>query len=170
MSKTPNFDSKIKAIFDATEPGERVCALTGEKWIMTEEEIGWYKLFQVPPMKICSNTHRKWMAYFDVGYQFWWNKHFDTGKPVLSFHHPASGVRVLPDKEWYEKDFSDVAADIQVNQPFFSQLQALQLRVPLPATANDVMPENSISLFSFGDRDSYFLDTHVARRLPPLRQ
>ncbi len=51
MSKTPNFNLKIKAVLDATKPGERVCALTGEKWMMTEEEIGWYKKFHVPPSK-----------------------------------------------------------------------------------------------------------------------
>jgi len=29
MSKTPNYDAKVKAILDATIPGERVCELTG---------------------------------------------------------------------------------------------------------------------------------------------
>jgi len=26
MSQTPNFDAKIKAVLDATAPGERICA------------------------------------------------------------------------------------------------------------------------------------------------
>ena len=40
MSKTPNYDAKVKTILDTLEPGERTCELTGEKWEMTEEEIG----------------------------------------------------------------------------------------------------------------------------------
>ncbi|KKW34121.1 MAG: hypothetical protein UY79_C0005G0064, partial [Parcubacteria group bacterium GW2011_GWA2_53_21] len=39
MPKTPNYDAKVKSILNATQPGERVCELTGEKWVMDEEEI-----------------------------------------------------------------------------------------------------------------------------------
>tara|TARA_Y100000031_G_C8210687_1_gene380770 strand:+ start:1384 stop:1509 length:126 start_codon:yes stop_codon:yes gene_type:complete len=41
MDKTPNYDVKVKTILDALEPGERTCDLTGEKWVMDEEEISW---------------------------------------------------------------------------------------------------------------------------------
>ncbi|MDA1038209.1 MAG: hypothetical protein O2877_00795 [bacterium] len=156
MSKTPNYDAKIKPILDVLQPGERICAITGEKWMMGEEEIGWYKKFNMPPSKLSQNTRWKWEAYYDIGYQFWWNKHFDTGKPVLSFHHPATGVRVLPDKEWHARDFSNIQKPLDLNRPFFDQMQALLREVPMPATFNKEEPENSIALFSFGDRDSYF--------------
>ncbi|MFH1405432.1 MAG: hypothetical protein ABIH21_05075 [Patescibacteria group bacterium] len=156
MSKTPQFDQKLKEILDATQPGERVCPVTGEKWEMTDEEIGWYKKFNVPPIKVSPNTLWKQMSYYDCGYQFWWNKHAQTGKPVLSFHHPASGIRVLPDVEWHNNDFSSIHQDYKAGQTFFEQLRELELRVPFPATSNRVGPENSITLFSFGDRNSYF--------------
>ena len=156
MSHTPNYDAKVKAILNATKPGEQICALLGEKWNRTEEEIGWYRKFNVPPLPYAPNTFRKWMAYYDLGYQFWWNKHFDTGKPVLSFHHPATGIRVLPDVEWHARDFSDIQSDYDAQKPFFSQLQKLQHRVPMLATFNTEIPQNSIALFTFGDKDSLF--------------
>jgi hypothetical protein len=147
----------VKKILDELKPGERVCSLTGEKWMMTEEEIEWYKKFNVPPIKLSPNTLWKWMAYFDCGFQFWWNKHYDTGKSVLSFHHPATGVRVLPDVEWHSRDFSTINSEHNPSQSFFLQLRELQKRIPLLASFNVEKPENSITLLSFGDRNSYFV-------------
>ena len=156
MSKTPNFDSRLDEILKNATAGPRTCALTKEEWELSQDEIDWCKRLRVPPSKLTPNTRWKWMAYYDVGYQFWWNKHFDTGEPVLSFHHPASGVRVLPDTEWHSRDFSDITLDHDPEKPFFDQLFELRGMVPQPATFNHKEPENSIALFSFGDRDSYF--------------
>jgi hypothetical protein len=156
MSHTPNYDARVASILDQTSPGERACKLTGEKWNLQPQEIDLYRKYNVPPVDVSPNTQWKWMGYYDCGFQFWWNKHAETGKPVLSFHHPASGVRVLPDKEWHEKDFSAITEPYDANRPFFDQLRALELKVPLLATFSRVEPENSITLFSFGDRNSYF--------------
>ncbi|MFH1252872.1 MAG: hypothetical protein V1664_00875 [Candidatus Uhrbacteria bacterium] len=156
MFKTPNYDAAVAKILTELKSGERTCELMGEKWLLQQTEIDIYKKFNVPPIKFSPNTIWKQMAYYDCGFQFWWNKHFETGKPVLSFHHPASGVRVLPDKEWHAKDFSNTFENLDLARPFFEQLRALELRVPLLATFNRVEPENSITLFSFGDRNSYF--------------
>ncbi|MFA6131631.1 MAG: hypothetical protein WC702_00990 [Patescibacteria group bacterium] len=156
MSKTPNFDAKIKVILDGLTPGEQTCVLTGEKWKMPIQEIELYKKFMVPPHNVSPNTVWKQMAYYDCAYQFWWNKHFETGQPVLSFHHPASGIRVLPDVEWHTKDFSNIFETLEIPDPFFKQLRKLELRVPLLATFNRVEPKNSIALMSMGDQDSYF--------------
>ena len=111
MSHTPNYDAKIKAILDNLEPGERTCELTGEKWMMTEEEIGWYRKFQVPPSKRAPLTRMQHMTCFWLSFQWWWNKHPETGQPLLSFVHPGSGINVLPDKEWYQKDFTSEGQD-----------------------------------------------------------
>ncbi len=157
MSNTPNFDAKVKKILDATHPGERVCELTGEKWQLTDEEIGWYRHFNVPPSTLSQRTRWMFLTHFGTGFQWWWNKHFDTGEPVLSFHHPSSGVRVLPDKEWFSRDFSNINADWSSDGSFFDQINALRLRVPLPATSTLTPDENSISLVSIGNKDSFFV-------------
>ncbi|MDA1038210.1 MAG: hypothetical protein O2877_00800, partial [bacterium] len=157
MSHTPNYDTKIKPILDALQPGERVCAITGEKWFMGEEEIGAYRKFNVPPGTLSPMSKRVRCSVYSTGYQFWWNKHFETGEPVLTFHHPATGVRVLPDAEWHTKDFSEVHLEFTTETPLFELLAGLQKRVPFLATYDVEKAENSITLVSFGDQNSYFV-------------
>src|SRR3989338_87542 len=158
MSKTPHYDKKIAEILTATTPGERICALTGEKWMMTEEEIGWYKKFQAPPPKVSPRTRWYVHGFWYTGYQFWYQKHPKTGKPVLTTIHPSSGIKVLPDKEWFEQEFLEMGMDYDAGQSFFGQMRALQLAVPSPACRNHVEPKNSIVFVSQGDEDSFFVE------------
>ena len=157
MSKTPNYDAKVKAILDAMVSGERVCALTGEKWTMTEEEIGWYKKFNVPPSKYAPLTRLQVSLSFYNCYQWWNHRHAETGAPLLTAIHPATGLKILPDNEWRQKDFSEMGVSYDANRSFFEQFRELQLRVPQPASMNVVEPINSISQGSSGDRNSYFV-------------
>ena len=156
-SKTPNYDSKIKEILDNLQPGERTCEMTGEKWMMDEEEIGWYKKLHLPPSPFSPKARLYHLSAFFCVYQWWWNKHFDTDKPVLTYIHPASGVKVLPDKEWFTRDFSTTNLEIDLSKPFFETLRSLQLSVPFNATGNFEDPENSITSRSFGDQNSLFV-------------
>ena len=156
MSRTPNYDAKVKAILDATKPGERVCELTGEKWMMTEEEIGWYRKFNVPPSKRSPLTRAKIASSFWVGFQ-WWNwKHPTTGATMISPYHPATGVSVLPDKEWFDRDFSSEHLDDDPERSVFDLIHELTRRIPLPAYSHAKEPENSLAILSHGDRNSYF--------------
>jgi hypothetical protein len=156
VSKTPQFDSKIKEILDSLEPGERTCALTGEKWVMDEEEISWYRKFNVPPSVM--HPHTRWQLAIGqyVGYQWWWHKHLETGEPLLSTTHPATGLKVLPDNEWYDKDFSSAGREYDSQISFFEQYRKLQLDVPMTATRNFKETENSIAAVSSGAINSYF--------------
>ena len=100
MSHTPHYDEKIKVILDALQPGERVCVVTGEKWIMDEREIDWYRKFNVPPSHYSPLTRMRLLTNTFSGGQWWYNRHAETGKPIICGIHPGTGVRVLPDKEW----------------------------------------------------------------------
>lgn len=157
MSKTPKYDAKVKAILDATEPGKRVCALSGQKWEMTEREIGWYKKFNVPPSKYSPLTRWRLMTAFFCGWQWWYNKHAETGEPVLSYIHPASGYKVLPDKEWHNRDFSVINTRYNPEQPFFEQFDEFNKQIPQAASKDVKESFNSLSVVSLGDEDSFFV-------------
>lgn len=157
MSKTPQYDSAIKKILDQLVPGERVCALTGEKWMLTDEEIGWYKKFNIPPSSRAPLARMRILSGFMNGYQWWWHKHAETGKAILSYVHPSSGLKVLPDQEWLTKDFSSETIDYNATESFFGQFRKLQEKIPLKAANNVIEPEHSMALGSKGDIDSYFV-------------
>ncbi len=157
MSNTPNYDAKVNVILDGLTPGERTCALTGEKWMMTEEEIGWYKKFNVPPSTVAPINRIKITTLFGTGFGWWWNKHAVSGKPLLSYVHPANGIKVLPDPEFFETDNTSKAVEYQSSASFFDQIRALQLEVPFTAWRSMTVPVNSIALLSQGDENSYFV-------------
>ncbi|MFH1404949.1 MAG: hypothetical protein ABIH21_02510 [Patescibacteria group bacterium] len=157
MSRTPNYDKKIEEILDSTEPGERVCDLTGERWEMTQEEIDWYKKFNVPPAVYAPLTRHKISASFWIGYQWWNQHHAKTGAIIIAPYHPATGVSVLPDKEWFEQDFSSAGVDDNATKSVFEIVHSLMLAVPFPAGSHTKEPENSIALLSGGDRNSLFM-------------
>ena len=157
MPKTPNYDAKVKSILDAIQPGDRVCELTGEKWVMDEEEIGWYKKFNVPPSKRSPLTRMKNICGFFVMYQFWYQTHPETGKKFITVVHPASGFKALPDPEWFGNDYSSVTRDIDLEVPGLDMILSLQKEIPFPGTKFLKEPINSISLASLGDVNSYFV-------------
>ncbi|MBU0531773.1 MAG: hypothetical protein ABIG32_04155 [Candidatus Uhrbacteria bacterium] len=164
MSKTPKYDAKVSQILDSLQPGERVCDLSGKKWEMTEREIGWYKKFNVPPSKYSPLMRQKLEHSYFIMNSVWYNKHYDTGEPVPATTHPASGIRVLPDKEWFDRDFTSLAQELEIDQPFFDQLYKLSRAVPRAAGFNYVPPENSVAFISFGDKDSYFVIACKSKR------
>jgi len=164
MSQTPQYDAAVAKILVGLKPGERVCALTGKKWMMAEEEIGWYKKFNVPPPKVSPQTIWKQHGLWLVGFQFWYQKHPLTGKPLIGIVHPASVLKMLPDQELLEKDFSSEAVSYDARQPFFEQWRRLQLRVPFPTSHNHLEPKNSITFGSQGDEDSYFVGTSRTKK------
>ncbi|MEK7105377.1 MAG: hypothetical protein AAB865_01705 [Patescibacteria group bacterium] len=154
---TPNYDQKVKIILDGLVPAEQTCVLTGEKWLMDEEEIGWYKRFNVPPSKVHPLSRVKITTFFGTGFGWWWNKHAKTGKPVLSYVHPATGIKVLPDPEFFEQDNTDKGREYNPSTNFFDQIRTLQLEVPFTAWRSLIVPINSVALLSQGDENSFFV-------------
>lgn len=120
------------------------------------EEALWLKKFNIPASKRSINDRRRILAGFQTGYQWWWHKHPLTGKPLLTYVHPATGLKVLPDQEWYAQDFSSFGRAYDSRRSFFDQFRDLQLQVPMLATRNVIEPENSIAMGSHGDVNSYF--------------
>ena len=157
MSKTPNYDAKVKTILENLQPGERTCELTGEKWMMDEEEIGWYKKFNVPPSAWHPLTRVTICTCFATGFGWWHNKHAETGEKVLAYVHPATGIKVLPDPEFFERDFTDRGRGYDPDKNFFDQIRELQLATPFTAWRSIKIPVNSIALLSQGDENSYFV-------------
>ncbi|HBD05358.1 TPA: hypothetical protein DCZ32_02780 [Candidatus Uhrbacteria bacterium] len=130
---------------------------------MDEEEIGWYKKFNVPPGQYSPRIRMWHNAAWYTAFQWWWNKHAETGQPVLTYVHPATGLRVLPDKEWFGKDFSSINHEYTCEKSFFDIFRELELKIPFSAGRNSVEPANSVATVSMGDTNSYFVSGCVSK-------
>ncbi|MFH1404854.1 MAG: hypothetical protein ABIH21_02030 [Patescibacteria group bacterium] len=137
MSKTPNYDKKIKTILDATIPGERVCELTGQKFELTQEHIDWAKELNVPPTQWKPEVRNKYLAGFANGIAMWKNKHAETGKELFSYVHPDSVVPVVTDKEWHEREYIQNEKELDPQEPFFEQFEWLLMKSPIGAMLDE---------------------------------
>ncbi|MFH1405436.1 MAG: hypothetical protein ABIH21_05095 [Patescibacteria group bacterium] len=145
MSKTPNYDNKIMKILDSTKPGERVCELTGEKWQMTDEEIEVFRQLGVPPPNISPKTMVKWLAGFGTGVAIWKNKDVRTGKDIYSYIHPDHFIKVMDDKEWMNEEFL-MNDELNIQAPFFPQLESHLRQIPLGALLDEGSSPNSFGV------------------------
>lgn len=134
MSHTPNYDAKLKALLDATQPGERVCPISGEKWILAAKDIERYRGWNVPPPIYSPLIRMKELAGWGAGIDLWWKPHHLTGKPTLSGLHPEAPSPVMTDKEWYEKDWGiEQGREVDITQPLLPQTCPLFENVPYPS-------------------------------------
>ncbi|MFH1433437.1 MAG: hypothetical protein ABIG32_00900 [Candidatus Uhrbacteria bacterium] len=164
MAKTPKYDAKIKKILDATEPGERTCELTGEKWMMDEEEIGWYKKFNVPPAKLSPIERRRQLWGFNAGLYIWWNQHAITRERLLSYIHPDNFIKPIPDQEWHAEDWgSKVSAKIEPTANLFPQVKTLLQQIPLPAIRLFGEVKNTIGASIISAEDSFMVFGGVSK-------
>jgi len=157
MSKTPNYDIAVQKVFNSLIPGEQVCTLTGEKWQMTEEEISWYKKFNVPPSKLAPETRRRFLFGFPVGLAAWYKLHAETGQKILSCVHQDSIFKILPDKEWLDQDFSRTQPVFENDQSFFKQFKTLTQTIPVAARRDDGSNINTLGFHVLGCQDSYMM-------------
>ena len=165
MSNTPNYDAKVKAILDATAPGKKMDAVTGQTWTMSDKDIEMFRRFNVPPLTVHPETYLKQMLALHTGFSWWWNKDVATGKPIITNVHPHTEFKVMNDDAWYQEDFTKDHLEIDLQKPFFEQLYALATTVPISAQKNFEKPHNSIARHSFGDEDSYFVEGSISKRM-----
>ena len=134
QNKTPNFDAKMKTLFDELKPGERKCELTGETFELTQEDIERYRKWNVPPSTFSEFSRMRILSAWGAGVDLWWKPHFVTGKPILCSSHPDSVMPVVTDMEYFSKDWGEeVPLGYDSNKSLFQQQKELFESVPQPA-------------------------------------
>lgn len=157
MSHTPNYNAKLQSTLGALKPGIKTCPITGETWTCAERDLKVTKNLNLPQTDHAPLTRLKWLSAMWPGGQWWYNRHAELNKPIVCPVHPSTGIKVLPDVEWFDKDFSSLGKETDLKSPFFNQLIALRRAVPSQTNRNFEPAENSISIVSLGDVNSYFV-------------
>jgi len=164
MSKTPNYDAKVKELLDSTELGDRTCSLTGEKWNFDEREMGWCREFSVPPSKLSPNARMRTVMAFRSMYEIFWNKHAKTGDSLLSYIHPDNPIPVITDEEWHALDideYPEYQLEVDCGQPIISQVTELIKQVPMGAQRRWKNVFNTIGVGMWDVEDCYLVFSTV---------
>ena len=164
MSKTPNYDAKIKTLLDETKLGERTCPLTGEKWNFDEREMGWCRKFNAPRMDYSPRTLMQIFLSFRTAYEIFWNRHANSGEPILSYLHPDVPVPVVNDNEWHNMDVDahpEYQVDHDLSQPLLPQMTNLVKKVPIGARRETKNVINTIGVGMWDVEDCYMVFSTV---------
>ena len=100
MSNTPKFKVLLDEYYTKEKPGERICAETGTKFVVSQREFDLYKSLDMPlPMVapwVRFRRLRSFMAGFDL-----FKRQTDSGELLISMYDPESPAKLWPNKEWF---------------------------------------------------------------------
>lgn len=164
MSKTPNFDAKMKAILDQIELGERTCPLSGEKWNFDEREMDWCRKFNAPRLDYSPRTQMQRLLSFRTAYEIFWNTHALSGEPILSYLHPDVPIPVVTDNEGHNLDMDvhpEYQASYDLSLPLLPQLTDLVKTVPMGARRETKNVINTIGVGMWDVEDCYMVFSTV---------
>ncbi|MFH1315295.1 MAG: hypothetical protein ABIH67_02750 [Candidatus Uhrbacteria bacterium] len=154
MSKTPQYDVKVKKILDQLKSGdEQVCPLSGKTWVLDDKELEICHRFNVPPSKVEPKLRLDYLNAFNTGLSIWWKEDVN-GEVILSSTHSDSPFEVMKEEEWQMSDFIDRAQDYDSERAVIDQLWDLRLKIPESATRSTSC-ENTIGVASYKCVDSY---------------
>ena len=135
-SKTPKFDILMDKILDEVVPHIRVCADCKKEFYIESEDIIFYKMFKVPPSKLCPNCRQKHRLAF-ANYSSIYKRKCDIPE-----HNDIMISPVAPVMPWitydYETYYSDVwdpfsyGRKVKQDESFFNQFLDLLKVVPQP--------------------------------------
>ncbi|MDD5340887.1 MAG: hypothetical protein PHC97_00445 [Patescibacteria group bacterium] len=146
MENTPLFNSKIKEILSQLRPGERTCQETGERYLIREEDIAFYKRMLVPaPVVAPWVRQRNLLAHGSPPDELFKIKSALSGKEIITNIGPSPDVPVYAEDEWFSDvwDAADYGVDYKPGESFFKQFHALKLKVPRPCKLPDEGSINS---------------------------
>ena len=149
MSKTPNFDSKIKMIIDVMpqDNDAEIC-----------------RKFQVPPIGMEPDKLLDYLNGFNTGLAFFWKPHMTTGRPLLSAIHPDNPIPIVSEDEWASADYTSAAQEIDPTRSVMDQLWDLVTTVPHNPT-RCVQAVNSIAIGCVGVQNCYCVaGSHLLNR------
>src|SRR3989344_3504964 len=159
MSNTPKFKVLLDEYYTKEKPGERICAETGTKFVVSQREFDLYKSLDMPlPMVapwVRFRRLRSFMAGFDL-----FKRQTDSGELLISMYDPESPAKLWPNKEWFSDKFvaTDYARDCDTSRSFFDQYKEFSWNIPRPAINQDPNSENSAwALYDLQSRDCYFV-------------
>lgn len=111
---------------------KRICKLTGEEFIITDEDQDFYKRVGVPMPTLCPSARRLRRLAFRNERTLYQRKCTLTGENILSNFSADKPYKVYKHDEWWKDsmDPMEYGRDYDFNRPFFEQYDELMHDVP----------------------------------------
>jgi hypothetical protein len=162
QSKTPKFDVKIEEILNSLVPHTRTCGDCKKDFDIASEDITFYKMFRVPPPKLCPDCrHRRRLSF--VNYSNIYKRKCDVPghtESMLSLVAPVIPWITYDYDTYYSDQWDPISygKDIDLDKPFFDQYLEILKVIPQPGVKRGVNCINSDFCFHGESlRDGYYV-------------
>ncbi len=144
-TQTQKFNAKMSEILARAKSGARICRETGEKFLIRQEDLDFYKKMLVP-LPILAPWARSRQRYgYSFSSELTKTKSALSGKEILANTDPECPMKIYANDEWWSDawDPTNYGIDYDSSKSFFEQLYNLKLQVPRPAKVQSGTGENS---------------------------
>ena len=136
------------------------CAVSGQEFVITDEDQAFYKKMGVPLPTLCPEERRLRRSSIRNDLYLYNRKCDKTGKSIISMYAPGAPYVIYETNEWWSDRWNglDYGRDFDFSRPFFEQFAELQAVVPRMGLTN--RGENSeFNNYSLDNKDCYLVHT-----------
>lgn len=135
------------------------CAVTGEEFMITKSDQGFYEKMDVPAPSLCPEERQRQRISYRNFRSLYRRTCDATGKTVVSMYHPDQPFPVYENNYWWgdEWDSLDYGQEINWEESFFDQYHQLAQAVPRFATSNVKCQNAQYANFAWNSKDCYLV-------------
>lgn len=139
----------------------QTCKVSGEKFIITDQDQEFYKKIDVPPPTLCPEERRRRRLSIRNELSLHQRKCDRIGKSIISMYAPDIPYVIYDQDEWWKDDWSSLeyGQDFDFNRPFFEQFAELQAKVPRMSLAVIGNENSRYTNYSLRDKDCHLIFT-----------
>jgi hypothetical protein len=116
----------------------KTCAVSGQQFEITEDDLAFYKKQGVPPPTLCPDERQRRRLMYRNERNLFLRKDSLTGEQIIARWTDDSPFPVYNSKNWWSDQFDpfEYGLDIDFNKPFFEQMATLRKTIPHIALYN----------------------------------
>lgn len=161
-SKTPKFDALIDEILNELLPHTMICADCKKEFKIKAEDIAFYKIFRVPPSKLCPSCRQKRRLSF-ANYSSIYRRKCDVPGHKEMMISPVAPIMpwITYDHETYYGNSWDPVSygrNAKIKESFLNQFLELLKVVPQPGVRREAeSPNSDFSFYGKNMKDCYYV-------------
>lgn len=138
---------------------EKICKITGKKFVISDRDLEFYKNLGVQIPTVCPNERTRRRMAIRNERNLYKRKSDFSGVEMISMYHQDSPYKVYTKEEWLSDKWEamDYGQNIVFDKPFFKQFADLQKAVPRANLAIFANTENSDFCNYVGDAKNCYL-------------